>query len=235
LSRLCHGQKQSTVSRRAFLKAGVAAAVSCTYPCFAIAKTSIVLPSATDDRRFSVLYEGDKIGTHTVLYAPETDETRINIDINLSVEFLGVTLFAFRHRATEIWHDGRIISLKSETLESGETLYVEGAATPDGFRVVSKDGPFIASAATLTSNSQWTPALLKQETVVDAAHGGIIGISAHKFADERILIAGREVPATRYTVITPYLAGDIWYDQNGLWVGGAFESKGKKFLYQLEM
>jgi hypothetical protein len=37
---------------------------------------------------------------------------------------------------------------KSETVEHGETRYVQGAATPDGFRVVSKGGPFIASAAT---------------------------------------------------------------------------------------
>jgi hypothetical protein len=81
--------------------------------------------------------------------------------------------------------------MSSETVEHGQTLHVEGAATPQGFRVVSKGGPFIASAATLTSNSLWTPAVLEQ--VVDAQHGGIIGVSARKFADEQIVIAGREV------------------------------------------
>jgi hypothetical protein len=180
------------------------------------------------------LYKGDKIGTHTVSYASSAGETRINTDINLSVEIWFVTLFAFRHRSEEIWHDERIISLKSETLERGETIHVEGAATPDGFRVVSKDGPFIASPTTLTSDSLWTPAVLEQQTVVDAQHGGIIGISAHKFANEQIPIGDREVPATRFTFITPYLAGDIWYDAQNLWVGGEFERKGRKFQYRLE-
>jgi hypothetical protein len=107
-------------------------------------------------------------------------------------------------------------------------------ATPQGFRVVSKGGPFIASAATLTSNSLWTAAVLEQETVVDAQHGGIIGVSARKFAGEQIVIAGHEVRATRYTFITPYLAGSIWYDNENLWVRGEFERDGSKILYELD-
>lgn len=107
------------------------------------------MPAPAADRRFSVIYKGSKIGTHTVLYVPESGETHIDTDINLSVSFLGINVFAYRHRSEEIWRDGRIVSLKSETLESDETLIVEGAAIPEGFRVVGKDGPFIASATTL--------------------------------------------------------------------------------------
>jgi hypothetical protein len=61
-----------------------------------------------------------------------------------------------------------LTSLNSETVEHGETLHVEGAAMPQGFRVVSKGGPVIAAAATLTSNTLWTQAMLDQATVVDA-------------------------------------------------------------------
>jgi hypothetical protein len=77
--------------------------------------------------------------------------------------------------------------------------------TPQGFRVLGKGGPFIASTATLTSNSLWTPAMLEQTTVVDAQRGGIIGVSARKLAEEQIVIAGRQVQTTRYTFITPFL------------------------------
>jgi len=101
------------------------------------------------------------------------------------------------------------MSLNSDTVEHGEPLHVEGAATPQGFRVVGKGGPFIASAATLTSNSLWTPAMLEQTTVVDAQRGGVIGVSARKVADELIATPGGQVQATRYTVITPYYAGSV--------------------------
>ena len=214
--------------------AGFAGAVGCAFPRIAHAATAIVLPAATGNRRFSVLYKGDKIGAHTVLYSSATGETRVDTEIHLLVKVAFFTVFAFSHRSQETWRAGRLMSLNSETVEHGETLHVEGAAMPQGFRVVSKGGPFIASAATLTSNSLWTPAVLEQETVVDAQHGGVIGVSARKFADEQIVIGGRQVRATRYTLITPYLAGSIWYDEENLWVRGEFERDGSKIQYQLD-
>jgi len=230
----CPGEKSSPVPRRALLVAGLAGAVSCAFPRFAHAETAIVLPEAAGDRRFSVLYKGDRIGAHTVLYSSATGETRIDTEIHLLVKVAFLTMFTFSHRSQETWRARRLVSLTSETVEHGETLHVEGAATPQGFRVVSKGGPFIASAATLTSNSLWTPAVLEQTTLVDAQHGGIIGVSARKFSDEQIMIAGRQVPATRYTFITPYLAGSIWYDKENLWVHGEFERDGSKIQYQLD-
>ena len=126
------------------------------------------------------------------------------------------------------------MSLNSETVEHGEPLHVEGMATPQGFRVVSKGGPFIASAATLTSNSLWTPAMLEQTTVVDAQRGGVIGVSARKLTDEPIAIPGGQVQAARYTFITPYYAGSVWYDKSNMWVRGEFERDGSTVQYQLE-
>ena len=227
-------RRRNSVPRRALLMAGVAGAVNFACPRFGHAATAVVLSAAAADRRFSVLYKGDRIGAHTVLYSSATGETRVSTEIHLLVKVAFFTVFAFSHRSTETWRAGRLMSLSSETVEHGETLHVEGAATPQGFRVVSKGGPFIASAATLTSNSLWTPAVLEQTTLVDADHGGIIGVSAHKLADEPVVIAGRQVSATRYTFISPYLAGSIWYDKEGLWVRGEFERDGSKIQYQLE-
>jgi hypothetical protein len=208
--------------------------VSCAFLRLAHAETAIVLPAASGNRRFSVLYKGKRIGAHTVLYSSATGLTRVDTEIHLLVKVAFFTVFAFSHRSEETWRAGRLRSLKSKTVEHGQTLHVEGTATPEGFRVVSKGGPFIASAATLTSNSLWTPAVLEQETLVDAQHGGIIGVSARKFADEQIVIGGLQVPATRYTFITPYLAGSIWYDSESLWMRGEFERDGAKIQYQLD-
>ena len=38
------------------------------------------------------------------------------------------------HRSQKTWRAGRLVSLSSETVEQGETLHVEGAAMPQGFR-----------------------------------------------------------------------------------------------------
>jgi hypothetical protein len=227
-------QGSSCIQRRAFLMAGLAGAVSCAFPRLAHAVTAIGLASAAGNRRFSVLYKGHRIGAHTILYSSESGDTRINTEIQLKIKIAFFTVFAFSHRSEETWRDGQLMTLKSETVENGETLVVEGEQTPDGFRVVSKGGPFIAPTATLTSNSLWTPAVMEQDTVIDAQHGGIIGVSARKFSDEDIVIGNRQVHATRYTFITPYLAGSIWYDEENLWVRGEFERDGSKIHYQLD-
>ena len=222
------------VSRRIVLMSAIAGIAGCAVPRLARASTSIVVPTSTANRQFSVLYAGEKIGAHTVTYSAATGETRISIEIDLVVKALFFTMFSYSHRSQEIWRGGRLMSLNSRTVEDGETIDVRGAATPLGFRVVSKAGPFIASATTLTSNSLWTPAVLEQTTVVDAQHGGVIGVSAHRIGEEQIAIGGRTVRTTRYTFITPYLAGNIWYDQENLWVRGEFERNGSKILYQLD-
>lgn len=222
------------VARRPLLAAALAAATGCMSPSFAAAATALLLPAAKDNRRFSVLYKGERIGSHTVAYSPVTGETRIDTEIRLLIKVAFFTVFAFNHRSRETWREGRLVSLDSETMEHGETLVVQGEATPAGFRVVSKSGPFIASAATLTSNSLWTPAVLEQETLVDAQHGGVIGVSARRFADEQLVLDGRQVPVTRYTFITPYLAGSIWYDAGNRWVRGEFERDGATIQYRLD-
>src|SRR5215467_12865916 len=232
--RFCPGQERTSIRRRALVMGGLAGAVSCVFPPFAHAATALVLPTATADRRFSVLYKGIRIGTHTVSYSSATGDTLVNTDIHLEVKLAFVTAYAFSHRSKETWRAGRLTSLSGETVEHGETLQVEGAATPQGFRIMSKSGPFIASAATLTSNSLWTPAMLEQATVVDAQRGGIIGVSARKVSDEQIVIAGSQVQATRYTFITPYYAGSVLYDKANLWVGAEFERNVSNVQYHLE-
>ena len=232
--RLCPDQERTSIRRRALLMGGLAGAVSCAFPPVSHASTAFVLPTATADRRFSVLYKGIRIGTHTVSYSSATGETRVNTEIHLEVKLAFVTAYAFSHRSEETWRAGRLTSLTGETVEHGETLHVEGAATPQGFRIVSKSGPFIVSAATLTSNSLWTPAMLEQATVIDAQRGGIIGVSARKLAEEQIEIAGSPVQAARYTFITPYYAGAVWYDKANLWVGAEFERDGSTVQYQFE-
>ena len=231
---LCHGQERTSIRRRTFLMGGFAGAVNCALPPVAQAATAIVLPTAAANRRFSVLYKGFRIGSHTVAYSSATGETRVNTDIHLEVKVAFLTAYAFSHRSEETWRAGRLMSLSSETVEHGEPLHVEGTATPQGFRVASKGGPFIASATTLTSNSLWTPAMLEQTTVVDAQRGGVIGVSSRKLGDEPITVPGGQVQATRYTFITPYYAGSVWYDKANLWVRGEFERDGSTVQYQLE-
>lgn len=220
--------------RRKLLISALAGAAMCAVPRLPVAQTPVTLPSNSANRRFSIFYKGSKIGTHTISNTPENGETRVTTDINLRIKVLFFTAYSFSHRSEENWRNGMLVSLKSDTMEHGERLSVVGSAVSQGFRVVSKDGPFIAAASALTSNSLWTPAVLEQQTLIDAQHGGVIGVSVHKLADEPVMIAGAQVHAARYRIISPYLAGSIWYDDLSRWVHGEFERDGAKVEYRLD-
>jgi Family of unknown function (DUF6134) len=220
--------------RRALLAAAMAETTLSLLPCPARGAAAVEPSSDLVDRRFAVLHDGVRIGAHTIAYSRATGDTRVTTTIDLVVKALFFTVFAFSHRSEEIWRDGRLMRLSSETLEHGERLRVSGAATPHGFRVVGKSGPFLAASDALTSNSLWTPAVLEQDTVIDAQHGGVFGVSVRKLGDEQISLGGTPVRTARYQFITPYLAGSIWYDASGRWVRGEFERDGAEIQYRLE-
>ena len=226
--------RTAPIPRRTLLVSALAGAAACGLPRVTSAAMPLVSASGGADQRFSILRAGDKIGVHAVSHSTVTDETRVTTEIDLVVKVIFFTAYAFHHRSEEIWRDGRLASLRSETVEDGETLHVMGTATPRGFEVAGKDGPFIAAPGALTSNDLWMPAVLEQATVIDAQHGGVIGVSMRKLADEQIDVAGHRARTARYRLITPYLAGSIWYDETGRWVHGEFEHDADQIVYRLD-
>lgn len=224
-----------SLARRAFLTAAVAAAAASTIPRSLRAAARATFPDrGSVNRRFSLRYKGDTIGRHIVWSAPADEGARVSTEIEMTVKRFFLTVFSYSHRSMERWRDGRLMALDSETTEDGATFRVAGTAVSTGFRVIGKDGPFIAPATALTSNCLWNPAILQQEIVIDAQYGGVIGLSVRRLGDEQLLIAGHRVAAVRFTFITPDLAGTIWYDDAGRWVKGELEHHGARLEYRLD-
>jgi hypothetical protein len=198
------------------------------------AASPTTLPIGSANRQFAIFYQGDRIGTHTVRSAPSTGGSRVNTEVQITVKRLMFTVFSYRHSSQETWQGGRLTALASVTTQDAQTFRVDGAAMQRGFRVVGQAGPFIAPAATLTSNCLWSLLILQQETVIDAQHGGVIGLSVRKLADAEITMAGRPLTVSTFRLVTPELAGTMWYDGSGSWVGGELERRGAKLAYRLE-
>ena len=180
-----------SLSRRTLLMSMVAAAVTSAIPDRLLAAAPVIIgPGDSANRRFSLVYKGATIGRHVVRSAPVIEDVLVSTEIVMTVKRLFLTVFSYSHRSEERWRDGRLMALKSETTEGGQTFSVDGALVAKGFRVVGKEGPFIAPPAALTSDCLWNAAILQQEAVIVRAHGGVIGLSLRKLVDEHIVIAG---------------------------------------------
>ena len=113
-------------------------------------------------------------------------------------------------------------------------LQVYGNAVGDGFRIVGKDGPFLANARLLTSNSLWDSRILRETRLIDVQRGGEIGLVAKPLGPEQVETPQGPVRTSRYQIITPFYAGSVFYDGNQRWVKALIEVKGETVEYVLE-
>jgi hypothetical protein len=213
------------ISRRRMLFLATAAPLLGRLP-FAHAATG-------QDLRFRALWRGSPVGEHRVAFRSDGDRLTVETHIDITVKVLFFTVFRLKHDAQEVWQSGRLLSLASTTERDGTRLKVSGDAVEDGFLIVGEDGPFLAAAQLLTSNSLWNSRIVRETRLIDVQYGGEVGLVARRLADEQVDTPQGPVHATRYQIITPHYAGSVYYDADQRWVKALIESKGETLEYAL--
>jgi hypothetical protein len=189
--------------------------------------------AAQRDLRFRALRHGSPIGEHRVTFRVDGNRLTVETRVDIAVKVLFFTAFRFKHEAEEVWQSDRLVSVKSTTDDNGTLLQVSGRAVADGFRIVGADGPFLAAAQLLTSNALWDSRVVRENRLIDVQHGGEIGLVTKRLGDEQVETPEGSVRASRHQMITPYLAGSLFYDRDGRWVKGLLELKGERVEYAL--
>ena len=116
-----------------------------------------------------------------------------------------------------------IVSVQSTTIHNGANLKVSGCSAANGFRILGEDGPFLAGANLLTSNTLWDSRLVSESKLIDVQCGGEVGLAAKLLGEEAVDTLQGPVRAFRHRIITPHYAGSLFYDSNGRWVKGLIE------------
>lgn len=186
------------------------------------------LPS-TEEIVFQVFRDDDTIGHHTVAFSRQGDDLHVEIDIFLEVNFAFLTLFRYQHKNQEVWRDGRLVSINTETDDDGDTYWVRGAMTEAGLKVEGSGGNFVAPADILPT-SYWNSDSANKAQFLDTQHGQIIDVSVAPVGTETISVAGRAIDARRYSV-TGDLTLDLWYTADGEWAKTSFEARGAEVSY----
>jgi uncharacterized protein DUF6134 len=211
---------------------GLATAAAAT-PMLGLLVPVRVHAGAPRDVRFRALRDGSSIGEHRVTFSTNGDRLTVETRVEIAVKVLFVTVFRFRHEATEVWQSDRLVSVKSTTDDNGTLLQVSGHAVADGFRIIGQDGPFLASAHLLTSNALWHSRIVRESRLIDVQHGGEIGVVTKQLGNEHVDTPQGRVRASRHHMITPYYAGSVFHDGDGRWVKGLLELKGERLEYAL--
>jgi hypothetical protein len=191
------------------------------------------------DWRFQVLLDGKPIGEHRfTLTTPIGDGTQRTLvsDAAFAVRFLGVTVYRYRHHATESWRGDCLASLDAATDDDGKALAVQSRQDGESYRISVPNGVARATGCVM-SYAYWNPALRTQTRLLNAQTGAIDAVRI-----ERVDGAGKNSPpvgapaadATRLRITGGGRTVDVWLGPDGDWLGlDATVAGGRQLAYRL--
>ncbi len=185
---------------------------------------------APDELVFEVLRGERPIGFHAIRFTPRDQETQVDIEIDLRVGFGPITMFRYEHRNREIWRDGRLVSLETETDDNGEQFQVSAQATPAGLEVTGSSGSFIAPADTLPT-SYWNIDTLEQTQLLDTQRGRLVWVDIAPGTRQVISLGNASAIAQRND-ISGDLNLSVWYTEEGRLGRIAFAARGAEVDYR---
>ena len=185
--------------------AGLAAGGALTW-----AATPIMAGLGSEQLRFLVWRKGDDIGRHDVRFRHNEKNLVVEIDADIRVKVLLLTIYSFKQRAREEWDGGRLVRFTARTVEDGRVFEVDGRATDKGFRVTGTNGTYIAAPDVLPA-SYWHPRTASQDRLIDIKTGDLLKVRFQERGKEPLRTPAGIVHTQKYEV-----RGDVqmtlWYD-----------------------
>jgi hypothetical protein len=170
-----------------------------------------VLPAFAEERTFAVTIDGRPAGELIVAFQARTDGT-MAVTVRADYRAERPTPIAFEYRGTEAWKDGRLVRLEGLGIEDrhkgGITLVAgKGAyALKAGVKEVSVRDEVWPTTGAMMPDPDAKP------LVVDVITGDVLRAKVEKVGADRVTVAGKPVPVTRYRVTAGGNRWDVWYD-----------------------
>lgn len=180
---------------------------------------------------FTAYRDGSRLGLHRIDFSTADGRLAVDIEIAFDVKLVVVPVYRYRHKNREIWEDGRLISLDSETDDNGEAYRVKVVREDDRLLVDGAEGR-LDLPGDIPTTSYWNEATIERGEWIDTQKGTLVRSTVTKLPEEPVSVEGRRVQATRYD-----LEGDItcslWY-ADGRWVRLLFLTEdGSEIAYAL--
>jgi hypothetical protein len=203
------------MDRRLFL-GGLAAAA--TVPLFPAGALPV---PAGRQLLFDVVRKGKKIGWHRLRFEPTSDGLKVLVDVSLKVGLGPITLFSYKHDATEIWRGEEFMSVEALTIQNGKRLAVTATRTPTGVAVDGPKGKFVAPANTLAA-THWNRRML-DGPFLNTQTGAVQRPKVAKKGEATIPSRAGPIRAEHFA-ITGEVELDTYYDDGPTWAGLRFKA-----------
>jgi len=166
----------------------------------------LAAPAVAEERTFALTADGKAVGELVLSFQTRKDGTTA-----VTVRSESSPL-AHEYRGTETWANGRLVRLEGLGAEGGRKGGVTLVAGKDTYalkagakEVTVRDEVWPTTAAILPDPD-------RKPLVVDVVTGDVLRAKVEKVGADRVTVAGKPVPVTRYRVTAGGQRWDVWYD-----------------------
>lgn len=203
-----------TLTRRGAVL-GLGAAL--VFPTPALAKSA--------GRKFDVTFGKLNVGESGITVSSSGNRVTAKYYVEVSANLL-VAKIKYGLKATEVWEDGRLVSLSSSSYENKKKFSVSGKAVSGGFQIDGTKFSGVVKGNPITT-SYWTPEVLRRPTWISSQSGKPLNVKVGRAKKINL-----DTPAGSVRVSSYRCTGDLkrpvklFYDARGEWMGHEFSVPG---------
>ena len=172
---------------------------------------------------FTVLRDGDAVGTHVLRFQPQADGVTVDIQTKVLVKIAMIPVYRFEHHGHEQWRASQLVELDSTTNDDGTQHSVKAAADA-GALDVKGDGHDSRLPAAILPASLWNRDAMSQSMLMNTLDGHAMKVNIADMGEDSVTVHGNLRPAHHYAM-TGDLSRELWYDGQGTLVQVRFKAK----------
>ena len=184
---------------------------------------------------FDIYRNNKHIGKHVFSFKNSDGLLTVDSEINFKIKKLGILLYKYHVKGTEIYKDGELKKFNSKTNQNGKEKYVN---------IKLENGEYIIDGSSYKGKAPedyfigtwWNHSIIKAEAQISAVSGRIIKQTVTFLGKEIVKIGDKSYNTLHFNFSSTdkklpkkkKLNTDVWYDEKSLnWVKATFEKKGK--------
>tara|TARA_B110001469_G_scaffold68850_1_gene65532 strand:- start:451 stop:1059 length:609 start_codon:yes stop_codon:yes gene_type:complete len=159
---------------------------------------------------FNVSLNGRDVGSHTFVVSGKADNRTVSSSMRLDFRVLLVKKVSYQHQATEVWQDGCLTEVRSETRRNGKAYSVQANAVDDGLSVTNNVGVEVIEGC-VRGFAYWHPQWLQAARLLNVETGEYVPVTLSQTIspDDNI---------THLTITTAKADIHLEYDAAGDWL-----------------
>lgn len=202
----------------------------------AIADSANAAFPSIDDRqlwRFKVSLDKREIGFHDFLVTRQGARRTVEINADFDVKILFINAYSYDHGNREIWQDGCLQQIESNTDDNGDLLKVFGENVTNGFTIMTNadDAPRTLGSSCVRSFAYWNPAFLESSQLLNSQTGEVVDVTITGQGEDTLMIDGQPVASMRYEIQMDEGPITLWYTRDSSqWLALQAATEGGRML-----